>query len=53
MKIKLVGTGAMYTAYNSACTLIDNKIIVDMPNGTIKQLLKEEYKNSRPLRYKK
>lgn len=41
MKIKLVGTGAMYTAYNSACTLIDNKIIVDMPNGTIKQLLKE------------
>lgn len=31
----------MYTAYNSACTLIDNKIIVDMPNGTIKQLLKE------------
>lgn len=42
MKIKLVGTGAMYTAYNSACTLIDNKIIVDMPNGTIKQLLKED-----------
>ena len=41
MKIKLVGTGAMYTAYNSACTLIDNKIIVDMPNGTIKQLIKE------------
>ena len=41
MKIKLIGTGAMYTAYNSACTLIDNKIIVDMPNGTIKQLLKE------------
>lgn len=41
MKIKLVGTGAMYTAFNSACTLIDNKIIVDMPNGTIKQLLKE------------
>ena len=41
MKIKLVGTGAMYTAYNSACTLIDNKIIVDMPNATIKQLLKE------------
>ena len=41
MKIKLVGTGSMYTAYNSACTLIDNKIIVDMPNGTIKQLLKE------------
>lgn len=40
MRIKLIGTGAMYTAYNSACTLIDDKIIVDMPNGTIKQLLK-------------
>lgn len=42
MNIKLIGTGAIYTAYNSACTLIDNKIIVDMPNGTLKQLLKEK-----------
>lgn len=42
MKIKLIGTGAMYTAYNSACTLIDNKIIVDMPNGTTKQLLNKK-----------
>ena len=41
MNIKLIGTGAMYTAYNSACTLIDNRIIVDMPNGTVKQLLKQ------------
>lgn len=40
MQINLIGTGAMYTAYNSACTLIDNKIIVDMPNGTVKQMLK-------------
>lgn len=42
MKIKLIGTGSMYTAYNSACTLIDNRIIVDMPNGTTKQLLKNK-----------
>ena len=42
MKIKLIGTGAIYTAYNSACTLVDNKIIIDMPNGTLKQLLKEK-----------
>lgn len=41
MNIKLIGTGAIYTKYNSACTLIDNKIIVDMPNGTLKQLLKQ------------
>ena len=42
MNIKLIGTGAMYTAYNSACTLIDNRILVDMPNGTVKQLLKQK-----------
>ena len=41
MQINLIGTGAMYTAYNSACTLIDNKIIIDMPNGTVKQMLKK------------
>ena len=40
MKLTLIGTGAMYTAYNSACSLIDNKIIIDMPNGTVKQMLK-------------
>lgn len=42
MKIKLIGTGAIYTRYNGACTLIDNRIIVDMPNGTLKQLLKKK-----------
>ena len=42
MNVKLIGTGAIYTAYNSACTLVDNKIMIDMPNGTLKQLLKEK-----------
>ena len=41
MNVKLVGTGAIYTKYNGACTLVDNKLIVDMPNGTLKQLLKK------------
>lgn len=41
MNIKMIGTGSIYTKYNSACTLIDNKLIVDMPNGTLKQLLKQ------------
>ena len=36
-KIKVIGTGAIYTKYNSACTLINNELIVDMPNGTTKQ----------------
>ena len=40
MNVKLVGTGAIYTKYNGSCTLVDNKLIVDMPNGTLKQLLK-------------
>lgn len=41
MKVELIGTGAIYTKYNSACTLINDDIIVDMPNGTLKQLLKK------------
>lgn len=42
MKVKLIGTGAIYTSYNSACTMVDNKIIIDMPNGILKQILKEK-----------
>ena len=44
MNVELIGTGAMYTKYNGASTLINDEIIVDMPNGTIKQLLKKNYK---------
>ena len=29
MNVKLVGTGAIYTKYNGACTLVDNKLIVE------------------------
>ncbi len=43
MKISLIGTGAMYTKYNSASTLINDDLIVDMPNGTVKQLLKRGF----------
>lgn len=43
MNIKLIGTGSIYTKYNSACTMINDEIIVDMPNGTLKQLLKQSY----------
>lgn len=43
MKITLLGTGAMYTKYNSACTLINDDLIVDMPNGTVKQLMKKDF----------
>ena len=40
MKIQLIGTGSMWTKYNSACYLIDDKIMVDMPNGWCKNLCK-------------
>ena len=38
MKIELVGTGAIYTKYNGACTLINEDTIVDMPNGTLRNV---------------
>lgn len=44
MKVELVGTGAIYTKYNSACTLVNEELIIDMPNGTLKQLLKSNHK---------
>lgn len=40
MKVKLIGTGAILTQYLSACVLIDNDLIVDIPNGVIKNLRK-------------
>lgn len=38
MKIKTVGTGAITGAYRSACTLVDDKILIDCGNGIIKTL---------------
>jgi len=40
MDIELVGTAAIYSKYHSACTLINEDMMVDMPNGTLKQLLR-------------
>ena len=38
MKIKVIGSGSMWNKYNSACYLIDDKIMVDFPNGACKYL---------------
>lgn len=38
MKVKVIGSGSMWSEYNSACFLIDNDIMVDMPNGACKYL---------------
>ena len=38
MEIQVIGTGSMWTKYNSACYLIDDKIMIDFPNGACKYL---------------
>ena len=40
MKIKVIGSGSMWTKNNSASYLIDDNIIVDIPNGMCKNLFK-------------
>lgn len=38
MKIQVIGLGSMWTKYNSACYLIDDKIMVDFLNVACKYL---------------
>ncbi len=38
MNLKIIGSASMFTKHNSASYLIDNKILVDIPNGTCKEL---------------
>lgn len=44
MKLTLIGTGAIYTKYHSASTLVNEDILIDTPNGTLKQLLRQNVK---------
>mgnify|MGYP003554756395 CR=1 FL=1 len=44
MKIQVIGSGSMWTAYNSACYLIDDDIMVDFPNGACKYLYRLDIK---------
>ena len=41
MKVQIIGSGSMWTKYNSACYLIDKDIMVDFPNGTCKYLYRQ------------
>lgn len=43
MKILALGTGNIITKYNSSSFLIDNQILIDMPNGTCKTLKKSGF----------
>lgn len=40
MKVVLIGTGSMHNEYNSASFLIDDDIVIDMPNGMCKSLFR-------------
>ncbi len=43
MKIELVGTGSIFSTSNSACSIVNGKLLVDIPNGICKSLLKSGY----------
>ncbi len=38
MNVRIIGSGSIWTKNNSACYLIDGKIMVDFPNGACKYL---------------
>lgn len=40
MQVRVIGSGSMWTSYNSASYMIDEDIIVDFPNGMCKYLFK-------------
>ena len=41
MKIKTIGTGSISAKQRNSCSLIDNKILIDCGNGTVKTLLEQ------------
>lgn len=46
MIIKVIGSGSIWTKYNSACYLIDEDIMVDFPNGACKYLYRLNIKSN-------
>lgn len=46
MKLKILGSGSIFSKDNSASCLIDNKILIDVPNGTCKTLKRIEIEPS-------
>lgn len=38
MKLKVLGSGNIFSKYNSASYLVDDNILIDVPNGTCKIL---------------
>lgn len=44
MKVKIIGSNSIRGKFNSACYLIDDKIMIDYPNGASKYLYREDIK---------
>lgn len=42
MEVKVIGSGSMWTKYNSASYIIDNRVVVDFPNGMCKYLFRAD-----------
>lgn len=42
MKVTVIGSGSMWNAYNSASYMIDDNILIDIPNGTCKNIFRLE-----------
>lgn len=40
MKVRVIGSGSMWTSYNSASYMIDDDILIDVPNGMCKNLFR-------------
>lgn len=43
MKIKILGTGSIYSKYNCASLIVEDNILIDIGPGIVKQLIKENY----------
>lgn len=40
MRVRVIGSGSMWTSYNSASYMIDDDILIDVPNGMCKNLFR-------------
>ncbi len=40
MKLQTIGSGSIASSYFSACTLVNDEVLIDMPNGIIKYMKK-------------
>lgn len=51
MNIRFIGTGSMMSKDNQACYLINDNIMIDLPNGAVKNLKKLSKDDIEPIKY--